>query len=272
MYIKICLAIGYPIKKSLSPVIHNAGYKMLGIDDRFQYTTKEVLTEQLESFLKEAKDGNIKGISVTMPHKEEAMKYLDEIDPVAEEIGAVNTVVNDNGKLIGYNTDWIGAVKALKSVTEVSGKKVALVGAGGAAKAIAYGIVKEGGKLKVYNRTVEKAKEIAEKFNAEFESIDNLEEIKNMDIIINSTSVGMGEDVNSPIPKVYLNNEQVIFDIVYSPMETKLIQDAKKVGAKVVYGYLLLLYQAAAQFELYTGQKAPVQEMKKALEETFSGH
>ena len=270
MSTKICLAIGYPIKKSLSPVIHNAGYEALGLVDEYSFGVEEVKPEDLAEFIEKVRKENIRGVSVTMPNKEEIMKYLDEIDPVAEKIGAVNTLVKEDGELKGYNTDWIGAVEALKSATEISGKSIALIGAGGASKAIAYGITKEGGKLKIYNRTIDKAREIAEQFNCEFGSLDDIEEIKNMDIIINSTSVGMGEDLTSPIPKEYLNNKQVIFDIVYNPMETKLIKDAKEVGAKVVYGYLMLLYQAVAQFELYTGQKATVLEMKKALKDALN--
>lgn len=261
---KICLSIGYPIKTSRSPSIHNAGYKRLGIDDEFIYLRAEVKPE----FLKMAIDGvrglGIRGVSVTMPHKQEVMKYLDKIDKEAKIIGAVNTIVNDNGKLTGFNTDYIGALVALEKKINLKGKKVAVIGAGGAARAIVYGLTKKGAIVKIFNRSLDKAKSLGQEFGCEYEDLKNIGEISNMDIVVNATSVGMNED-KSPIDKKFLNKNQIVLDVVYTPKETRLIKDAKEKGVKVILGYEMLLYQGVEQFKLYTGFDAPVNAMREVL-------
>lgn len=262
---KICIGIGYPLKHSYSPLMHNAAYKALDIDDRFVYTTVEVKPQ----YLKMAVDGvrvlGICGMSITMPFKQTVMKYLERIDKEAKIIGAVNTIVNDNGKLIGYNTDWIGAITALENKTKLKNKRIAVIGCGGAARAIVYGLIKKGAIVKIFNRSKDKADELAKEFDCECSGLDFLKEVINMDIIINATSVGMNED-KSLINKKHLNKKQIIFDVVYLPKLSRLIKDAQDVGAQIVYGYEMLLYQGVAQFELYTNTKAPVEVMRKALE------
>jgi shikimate dehydrogenase len=261
-----CIIIGDPVGHSMSPAMHNAGYKALGIEDQFEFSTKEVKAGDLESAIEEIKSQNIRGVSVTMPHKEGIMKYLDEVDEVAEKIGAVNTVVNENGLLKGHNTDWIGIVKPLESLADLDNKKVAVLGAGGAARAIVYGLLAKGAEVKVFNRTLDKTQELADEFECEASSMDGLGEIQEYDIIINSTSVGMEPDVNeSLVPRGLLNDKQIVFDIIYHPQETKLLKDAKEQGARAISGLEMLLYQGVAQFELYTGQKAPVEAMREAL-------
>jgi len=259
---KICLSIGYPIKSSKSPSLHNVGYKALGIEDQFIYLRAQVKPENLKMAVEGIKGLGIRGVSVTMPHKQEIMKYLDEVDETAKKIGAVNTVVNDDGKLIGYNTDWVGAVVALEKKTNLKGKKVAVIGAGGASRAIVYGLTKKGAKVKIFNRSIEKGEELAKEFDCGFGEIGEMREIGDYNIIINATSVGMNSD-ESPIDKELLNKNQIVFDVIYSPKETKLIKEAKEKGAKVVYGYEMLLYQAVEQFKLYTGLEAPVKEMEE---------
>lgn len=261
---KICLSIGYPIKTSRSPSIHNAGYKKLGIDDEFVYLRAEVKPENLKMAINGVRGLGIRGVSVTMPHKQTVMKYLDKIEKDAKSIGAVNTIVNDNGILTGYNTDVIGAIAALEKKTNVLGKLIAVIGAGGAARAIVYGLTKKGAKVKIFNRSLDKAKSLAQEFGCEYEDLKNIKEISNMDIVINATSVGMNED-KSPIDKKFLNKNQIIFDVVYTPKETRLIKDAKEKGAKVILGYEMLLYQGVEQFKLYTGFDAPVNAMKEVL-------
>lgn len=261
---KICLSIGYPIKTSRSPSIHNAGYKALGIDDEYIYLRAEVKPEHLKLAIDGVRGLRIRGVSVTMPHKHTVIKYLDKIDKDAKSIGAVNTIVNNNGVLTGYNTDMIGAMTALEKKTVVLNKLVAVIGAGGAARAIVYGLVKKGVRVKIFNRSLEGGEQLAKDFGCKYGSFNSLEEISKMDIVINATSVGMNED-RSPLDKKFLNNRQIIFDIVYSPKETRLIKDAKEKGARVIYGYEMLLYQAVTQFKLYTGRNAPVKEMRKAL-------
>lgn len=271
---KICLGIGYPIKSSRSPSIHNAAYKKLGIDDQFIYLRAEVKPRNLKKVMEGLKTLNknktfpleVRGISVTMPLKREIIKYLDKVSKEVEKIGAVNTIVNKHGLLIGYNTDWIGALTALEQKTKLRGKKVAVIGAGGAARAIVYGLMKRGSVVKIFNRSLEHARKLAQEFAYTYFGLDSLEKIKDSDIIINTTSVGMNED-KSPVNKEFLNNNHIVFDAVYSPKETRLIRDAKEKKAQIVYGYEMLLYQGIAQFELYTGMKAPVETMRKTLED-----
>src|SRR3989344_3011268 len=155
---KICLSIGYPIKISKSPLMHNTGYKKLGIDDQFIYLSAEVKPKDLKMAIDGARAFGIRGISVTMPYKEKVMKYLDKIDTEAKIIGAVNTIVNNDGVLTGFNTDSTGAIMALEKKTNLKGKKVALIGAGGAARAIVYGLTRKGAIVKIFNRSLDNAK------------------------------------------------------------------------------------------------------------------
>lgn len=265
---KICFSIGYPIKSSRSPLMHNAGYKKLGIDNEFLFLRAEVRLKDLQMAIDGVKALRIRGVSVTMPHKQEVMKYLDQIDKETKKIGAVNTIVNNDGVLTGYNTDWIGAITALEKKTKLKGKNVAVIGAGGAARAIVYGLTKKGALVKIFNRSLDKAKKLAQEFGCKYGDPGSLGEVSEMNIIINATSVGMNEN-ESPIDKKFLNKNQIVFDVVYSPKETRLIKDAKSKGARVIYGYEMLLYQGVAQFELYTGMKAPVAVMRKTLERSL---
>jgi shikimate dehydrogenase len=266
---KICCLIGNPVEHSLSPLIHNAGYKALGIN--YAYVSFQV------SDIKRAIEGirglGIRGVSVTIPHKTKALKYLDKIDPLAEKIGAVNTIINDDGILTGYNTDGDGAIQALEEMTPLGGKRAVLIGSGGAASAIAVGLKKKVVKLVILNRTGAKAAKLAEKVNAEDSGgLQKLTEIASADILINATPVGMWPELNqSIIPKNLLHNRLTVFDIVYNPRETKLIAEARERGCAVVYGYKMLLYQAVKQFELFTGRQAPLPAMESSLNQALEG-
>ena len=260
---KLCCLIGDPVEHSMSPAIHNAGYKALGLN--YAYLAFKVLN--LKPAIQGIKALGIRGISVTIPHKIEIIKYLDKIDPKAKKIVAVNTVVNHCGVLKGYNSDCVGAIKALKEKTSIAGKKVILLGAGGAARAIAVGLKAEKANITILNRTISKAKKLVQLIKlGRFDSLNKLQLIKSADILINATSVGMHPKIDAtPIPKKFLHPKLIIFDIVYNPKETKLIKEAKSIGCKVVYGYKMLLYQAITQFELFTQHKAPIEIMEKAL-------
>ena len=203
------------------------------------------------------------------------MSYLDETDSTAKAIGAVNTILNEQGKLIGYNTDGVGALRALKeNGISPDGKKMLLLGAGGAAKAIAFQAAQEVEELVILNRTSEKAEQLAEVLRREFGKRVNggalsaevlKKELKTTDILVNATSVGMHPDVNmSPVPSDLLRRDLCVMDIIYNPLETKLVKDAKAVGAKVVLGLEMLLYQGAVAFEIWTNCPAPVEVMRKA--------
>jgi shikimate dehydrogenase len=206
-----------------------------------------------------------------MPHKVEIIPLLDQLHEIAKQIGAVNTVVNEDGVLTGHNTDWLGIVRALEKVTTLEGKQVALLGAGGAARAAAYGVTERGAKLTIYNRTLEKAQSLARDFAAEARSLADESEIKLADIIINTTSVGSGTSVEeSPISGDVITSKHVVFDAVYNPQETRLLRDAKQKGAQVVYGAEMLLLQGMAQFQLYTDHEAPEDAMRAALYKALS--
>lgn len=269
---KIIIGVGDPIKQTLSPKMHNPAYQALGIDDQFVYLSARVTEDNLSSALAGARALGIRGISVTVPHKQEAIKYLDEIDQVAKKIGAVNTILNNNGQLKGYNTDWIGAITSLEKRTQLKGKRVALFGAGGAARAIVYGLIKKGALVKIYNRTKEKSKKLAQEFHCLSGNLNQVEEIKEMDIIINATTLGMEPNISqTPLPNKFIEKHHLVFDIVFKPSETRLIREAKHKGAKVIYGYEMLLYQGVEQFKLYTGIDAPVEIMKEALVKSLNG-
>ena len=267
---QLCIIIGDPVEHSLSPVMHNAGYEALGIDDQFVFVAARVNVEDVAQVVKGVRVMGIRGLTCTMPHKLEVMKYLDEIDPVARKIGAVNTVVNDQGVMKGYNTDWLGTVEPLEKMAALAGKRVALIGAGGAARAMAYGIISKGAKLKIYNRTIDTAQELANEFQCEAAGLDALPEVTAADIIVNSTSLGMGDLVGeTPVPKESISSRHIVFDAVYDPLETRLLREAREKGARVIHGTEMLLHQGFAQFTLYTGRKAPEEAMRKALRENL---
>jgi shikimate dehydrogenase len=261
---KICMVIGDPIEHSLSPQMHNAGYEALHIDNQFVYVACHVDVKHIENFITGVRAMRIRGISCTIPHKIAIMPYLDEIDETAKKIGAVNTIVNEDGKLIGYNTDWLGILTPLEKITKLKDKTIALIGAGGAARAIAYAVTKQNAKLTIYNRTFEKAKKLADEFESTALSLNQIENIKYANIIINATSVGLKNKNETIVPKQYITKNQIIFDAVYGH-ETKILKDAKEKGAKTISGIDMLLYQGLAQFKLFTGLDAPVEAMKKVL-------
>lgn len=268
---KMCIIIGDPVEHTLSPKMHNAAYEALGIDDQFVYAACRVKVEDVKHVVAAVRVMGIRGLTCTVPHKIEVMNYLDKIDDIARKIGAVNTVVNDDGILKGYNTDWLGVVIPLERITSLKRKTVAVIGAGGASRAIAFGVVEKGAKVKIYNRTLSKAKQLAEELGVETGSLDELEEIKSFDIIINATSLGMAPDEDkSPVPTEFFSKNQIVFDAVYVPYETKFLRDAKIRGARIIHGIEMLLYQGIVQFEYYTNHKAPADVMRKTLYDHFN--
>jgi shikimate dehydrogenase len=268
---KICIVIGDPVEHSMSPQIHNAGYESLGIDDKFVFVGAHIKPEYLEIFIRGVKAMGIRGVSCTLPHKFEIMRYLDEIDPVARTIGAVNTVVNDGDRLKGYNSDWIGIVASLEAVTTLDGKNVALLGAGGAAHAAAYGLTNRGAHLTIYNRTVEKARQLAEQFNCEARPLDSIGDVRTAEIVVNTTSIGLPPNDNAtPLPAKYISPQQIIFDTVYTAHgTTRLLKEAEQQGAQTIPGTEMLLQQGLAQFKLFAGYEAPEAAMRDALLEAL---
>jgi shikimate dehydrogenase len=255
--------LGRNISHSFSPAMHNAGFEYLKLDAR--YLVFDIEKKDLSKFIKQVKNENIKGFSVTVPYKEEIIKYLDKISFAAKKIGAVNTVINKNGVLIGDNTDFLGAVNAIGK-KNIKNKNILVLGAGGAARAIIYGLKKYKAKICVINRTVQKAKNLAKYFGVKYDVIENFSKYR-PDIIINTTILGMSPDYieESPYPKNLFEKNQIIMDIVYRPLKTKFLQDAEEKGAKIIKGDKMLFYQGILQFKMFTNLKAPKQIMKDSL-------
>ena len=240
---KVCAIIGDPVEHSLSPVMHNAAFKELGLN--LVYMAFTVTTKELKDAILGARRLGLRGLNVTMPHKNAVMNYLDEVDATAKAIGAVNTILSNQGTLIGYNTDGNGAMIALQeNGVYPKEKKLVLLGAGGAAKAIAYHAAQDVDELVILNRTPEKAKKLADVLRKSFGNkiksgrltSDVLkDELETADILVNATSVGMHPNVNSsPVPSSLLRRDLCVMDIIYNPLETMLVADAKSAGAKVM--------------------------------------
>jgi shikimate dehydrogenase len=242
--------------------MHNAAYKAAGIP----FTYVAFGTENTRQAILAMRYLGIRGLGVSMPHKIDVMQHLDEIDETAAKIGAVNTIVNNDGRLTGYNTDWIGAVRAVEEKTSIAGKQSVVVGAGGAARAIVYGLVRKRSHVTVYNRTAGKGKRLARDFGARFGgSLPELHSIKDYDILVNATSVGFYAPDESIIPSSILQEGKVVLDVVFIPAQSRLVQDAESRGCAAISGIRMLVHQAMYQFELYTGQQAPFEAMEKAL-------
>ena len=262
--------IGDPIDHSLSPNIHNAAFRHLGSEDT--YIAYKIPAGELSAGIGALKEIKIAGFNVTIPHKIEMMKFLDEMDTTSKVIGAVNTVVNDDGKLKGYNTDMIGFLDPIKKRNlTIKGSQVMLLGAGGAARAIMTAMVKEkASKITIVNRTIENANKLAEfakKIGGNIETVSLQEAnklISDHKFVINSTSIGMDNEP-SHISTENMNENSIVYDIVYQPMNTDLIKKSKEKGATIIYGYEMLLSQAACSFEIWHKTEAPYDVMKKAL-------
>ena len=270
---RVCGVIGDPIEHSLSPTIHNAAFDHLKLD--FVFLAFRVKAADLENAVRGMRGLDIHGLNVTMPHKSTVISFLDEVDPTVQFLGSANTILNKDGKLSGFNTDGVGALKALReNGVALSEKKMLLLGAGGAAKAIAFSLAKEVEELAILNRTAEKAKELAETLGRMFNkkvvggnlSSDAIaKNLRDSDVLINATSVGMKPHLSqSLVAPQWLKSDLAVMDIVYNPVETKLAKDAKAAGAKVISGVEMLIYQGAASFEIWTGCSAPIEVMKRA--------
>lgn len=266
--------IGDPIRHTLSPLMHNVAFKHLKLDSVF--LAFRVKPSQLKSALLGMRSLGIRGLNVTMPHKIAVTNLLDKLDPVTSLIGSVNTIFNHNGELIGFNTDGVGALEALRANhVHLNGKKVLMLGAGGAAKSIAFHIIKEAEKLVILNRDDKKASDLAEALrrNTGRKVIGgslspNLirKSLLDSDILINSTSVGMhpNSDQTMVAPQ-WLKPNLTVMDIIYNPLETRLVKDAKAKCARVINGVDMLIHQGAASFEIWTGQSAPVSIIKDSV-------
>lgn len=279
----LCGLFGCPVEHSFSPLMHNTAFQYLKLN--WAYVPFKVEPHQLPRALSSIPALNLAGVNVTIPHKEAVLRYLDELTPCAASIGAVNVILNREGKLVGDNTDGRGFIKSLQEEAGLipAGKKAVILGAGGAAKAAAVQLAVEGAEeVSIVNRTPGKAEQLAR-------AVQNLGSksrvltweqtgeaaaaINEADLVVQATSVGMYPDVNShlPVPEDAFHSGQVVYDLIYNPLKTKFLKMAEIRGAKAVSGLGMLLYQGALAFELWTGTAAPVNIMREALQKQLKG-
>ena len=271
--------IGHPIKHSYSPFIQNYALELMKLE--YVYLPFDVPAENLKNAVKAVLSLGLKGLNVTLPHKEKIIKYLDELSEEASIIGAVNTIVNDHGKLMGYNTDAFGILETLLPYKEkISGSKVTVIGAGGSARAVIYTLLRhfKPEEINIINRTQQRADTLMNDFSLKmrydsfhtFELFppDNVETLSNSRLIINATTIGMFPEVEDTITDLEesFNEEQIVFDLIYNPTKTRFLKMAEMQGAKVVGGLKMLISQAAKSFELWTGVEMPMNEITIKLE------
>jgi 3-dehydroquinate dehydratase/shikimate dehydrogenase len=247
----------------MGPVLHNTCFQAEDINAVYL----PFRVEDLSAFVNGFKTLNVSGYSVTIPHKQAIMGLLDELDPLASSVGAVNTVVNRGGRLKGYNTDSTAATKVIEEGlaedgTTLRGKKITIVGAGGAARAVAFGLKQKKAKITIVNRTEARAEALAGDLGCDHRGLGELGKL-DTDILVNCTSVGMHPNINDmPVPADVLRPGMWVFDAVYNPPETRLLREAAARGCRTLDGVRMFVLQAAQQFELWTGRSAPVQPME----------
>ena len=257
--------VGFPLSQTLSPIMHNTAFEVIGINA--VYLAFE--TRNIEGCVKGMRSLGIKGMSVTLPFKSEVLPYLDDVDEMAKKIGAVNTIVNNNGRLIGYNTDALGALKALQDVVDIPEMNCLLIGAGGAARATGFILKEEGAHLTIANRSPEHGIELATYLQSNFVLLKDIR-CMDEDILIQTTPVGMNPHKDQClIPEHLLKESMVVMDIIYNPPETRLVKIARKRGCRTINGLSMFIYQGAEQFRLWTGINPPISAMKRAVKEAL---
>ena len=270
---KICGLIGDPVEHTMSPAMHNAAFKDAGLD--YVYVAFRVTAEKLAAAIEGMRALQMPGLNVTIPHKVNVIPLLDRLDPLAEKIGAVNTIVNDNGVLTGYNTDATGFLQPLlEKGIEPKGKNIVIVGAGGASRAVSFILADRGANIVILNRIeeLEWAADLAERITQAFGKPVNALEltegnlagvVDRAEILVNATSVGMSPNDNvSVVPTKLLKKDLIVCDVVYNPERTQLLKDAEEAGAEVISGINMLVWQGVLAFEKWTGIKPPFDLMK----------
>lgn len=272
--------IGHPIKHSYSPFIQNFALEQMNLD--YVYLPFDVPSENLKAAVNGVLALGLKGLNVTLPHKEKIIKFLDEVSEEASIIGAVNTIVNDHGKLMGYNTDAFGILETLFPFKEkISGAKATVIGAGGSARAVIYTLLRyfKPEEINIINRTQQKADTLANDFSLKmrydlfhtFELFppDNVGTLRDSKLIVNATTIGMYPEIEDTITDIddSFNEDQIVFDLIYNPTKTKFLKTAEMQGAKVVGGLKMLIAQAAKSFKLWTGLDMPVEVIADSLQE-----
>lgn len=258
--------IGNPIRHSLSPMIHNGAFKRLGWNA--VYLTFEI--KNLEEALRGIRGLGVRGVSVTHPFKTEVIPFLDKVEKLAKKIGAVNTIVNQGGRLIGYNTDCDGALEALEEKMDLGKKRVVLLGAGGAARAIGFGLKERDCQLIIANRSRDRGEALSRELKCHFIPLSSLVKMKaeelEADVVINTTPLGMvPREKETPLPKKLLRKGMMVMDIVYEPLQTKLLREAKEKGCLTINGLEMLVRQGVAQFMIWTGRRPDLKQIRNDL-------
>ncbi len=256
----VCCSIAGSIG-GMGVAMHNAAFQHLGL--KYVYVSFE--PDDLQQAVQSVRNLGFRGMGVTMPFKQDVIQYLDRLDSSAEEIGAVNTIVNDDGILIGFNTDYMGAITALEKVIDLHGRKVAVIGAGGAGKAVTWGLKKYTSDISIYNIFEDEGQATAEKFGVAYAGKPELlNSGSDYEILINCTSVGFKSE-DTILTRERFKPGTIVLDAVFIPIETTFVKEARAAGCTAIEGYKMLLYQACGQFELYTGIAAPFDVMEKAM-------
>lgn len=258
--------VGYPLGHTLSPIMHNTAFQV----SRLNAVYLAFETKDIDDCLRGMKALGIKGLSVTLPFKSRVIPLLDDVDNQAKTIGAVNTIVNDNGRLKGYNTDTIGILKSLEEeVIDLSNRKCLLIGAGGAARAIGFTLKERGIELTIANRSIGSGEKLAESLGSPFVPLKDIEKIK-ADLIVQATPVGMYPHTDQClIPETLLKEGPVVMDIIYNPIETKVLKLARDYGCKRVSGLSMFIHQGGEQLRLWTGFEPPLKEMTSSVKEAL---
>ncbi|MFH1545754.1 MAG: shikimate dehydrogenase [Patescibacteria group bacterium] len=248
--------LAYPAGHSLSPAMHNAAFEKLGIDAKYEFF--ETPPEKLEEFIQRVRDEHIAGLSVSIPHKEKIIPFLDEVEDAAKEIGAVNTVFWQGGKLVGTNTDWLGFLESFDKPIE--NKKVVVLGGGGAARAIVFALLEKNCEVTIVTREAWEFEGLKKDFGDRIQNFDFIQNLENYDpdILINSTPLGMKgkfEGMSFVDSKWFEKHQPLVFDIVYNPRETKLLKDARKAGCETIEGLEMFAWQGVFQFKKFTGKE-----------------
>lgn len=276
---KIVGLIGHPVKHSFSPLIHNISFELGGLN--YIYLPFDVPSTSLKDALKGMISLGIKGFNVTIPHKEKISPYLKDVSEEAGIVGAINTIVNEDGVLHGYNTDVHGVVESLNPYKDqLAGSTVSVIGSGGAARSVIYALIRyfKVGEIHIINRTEQKAESLKEYFIARmiFNEMkahplvppDLVDIFRSSKLIVNTTSMGMAPDTDDSATtiKESFTKDQIVFDVIYTPVKTKLLKLAESQGATVITGLTMLVEQAAKSYELWTGEKMPTDKLYKALQ------
>jgi shikimate dehydrogenase len=258
----IFAVFGNPVLHSLSPVMHNAAFAATGFNGIYA----AIRVKDIRPAVAGMRALGLKGASITIPHKESVLACLDDIDPTARRIRAVNTIVNDDGSLKGFNTDGDGVTQALAEKISIKGRRVGILGAGGAARAVAFAVIGRGATATIFNRSREKGEALAADLGADFKPLSEFD-AERCDILVNTTPVGMSpQGQDTPLLGEKLKPGLVVMDIVYNPLKTRLLREAEAAGCETIDGLSMFVYQGARQFELWTGLAAPVEIMRMAVE------